>query len=83
MLVVQLVHDEHHLRGPGRKYGTPVSGWSQQLVSRTGVPGHSPRAGPVRSLMQQRQAAAVSGGGGSQQRRRQSAVFGGGGGGGQ
>ena len=28
-------------RGPGRKYGTPVSGWQQQLVSRIGVPDHS------------------------------------------
>ena len=30
------------LRGPGRKIGTPVSGWQQQLVSQTGVPGHAP-----------------------------------------
>ena len=28
------------MRGPGRKYGTPVSGWQQQLVSRIGVPDH-------------------------------------------
>ena len=25
-----------------RKYGTPVSGWQQQLVSRIGVPEHAP-----------------------------------------
>ena len=29
------------LRGPGRKYGTPVSGWQQKLVSRIGVPDHT------------------------------------------
>ena len=35
------------LRGPGRKHGTPdsgwtpVSGWQQQLVSRVGVPDHT------------------------------------------
>ena len=28
-------------RGPGRKHGTPVSGWQQQLVSRIGFPDHS------------------------------------------
>ena len=32
---------EHHLRGPGRKHGTPVSGWQQQLVSRIGVSDHT------------------------------------------
>ena len=31
-----------HLRGPNLKYGTPVSGWQQQLVSRSGIPGHAP-----------------------------------------
>ena len=31
------------LRGPGRKYGTSVSWWSQQLVSRIGVPDHAPQ----------------------------------------
>ena len=30
------------LRGPGRKYGTPISGCSQQLVSRIGVPDYAP-----------------------------------------
>ena len=30
------------LRGPGRKYGTPVSGWQQQLVSRIGGLDHTP-----------------------------------------
>ena len=30
------------LRGPGRKYGTPVSKWSLQLVSRIGVPDNAP-----------------------------------------
>ena len=29
------------LRGPGRKCGTPVSGWQKQLVSQIGVPGHA------------------------------------------
>ena len=29
------------VRGPGRKHGTAVSRWSQQLVSRIGVPGHA------------------------------------------
>ena len=29
------------VRGPGRKYGTVVSGWQQQLVSRIGVPDHA------------------------------------------
>ena len=27
------IADDLGLRGPGRKYGTPVSGWQQQLVS--------------------------------------------------
>ena len=31
------------LRGPGRKYGTPLSGWQKQLVSRIGVSDHAPR----------------------------------------
>ena len=29
------------MRGPNRKYGTPVSGWQQKLVSRIGVPDHA------------------------------------------
>ena len=29
------------VRGPGRKYGTPLSGWQQQLVSQIGVPDHA------------------------------------------
>ena len=29
------------MRGPGRKYGTSVSGWQQQLVSRIGVLDHA------------------------------------------
>ena len=29
------------LRGPNRKRGTPVSGWRQRLVSRTGVSDHT------------------------------------------
>ena len=28
------------VRGPGRKHGTPFSGWQQQLVSRIEVPDH-------------------------------------------
>ena len=34
--------DVRHLHDPNRKYGTPVSGWLQQLVSRIGVPDHAP-----------------------------------------
>ena len=34
------------VRCPGRKYGTPVSGWQQQLVSRIGVPDHTCRVVP-------------------------------------
>ena len=34
----------HPARGPGRKYGTPVSGWQQQLVSQIGVPDHAANA---------------------------------------
>ena len=30
------------LRGPGRKCGTPISRWQQQLMSRIGVPDHAP-----------------------------------------
>ena len=30
-----------HLCGPGRRYGTAVSGWPRQLVSRIGVPDHA------------------------------------------
>ena len=38
----------YSLRGPGRKHGTPVSRWSQQLVSRIVVAGHAPsREGEV------------------------------------
>ena len=33
---------ESALRGPGRKHGTPVSRWQQQLVSRIEVPDHAP-----------------------------------------
>ena len=29
------------VRGPGRKHGTPLSGWEQQLVSRIGVSDHT------------------------------------------
>ena len=35
------------LRGPNRKHGTPVSGWSRQLVSRIGVPDHAPSRDPL------------------------------------
>ena len=40
-----------HLRDPGRKYGEPVSGWQQQLVSRIEVPDQrteSDDSGPLR-----------------------------------
>ena len=33
--------DCNPLCGPGRKHGTPISGWKQQLVPRIGVPDHS------------------------------------------
>ena len=37
--------------GPGRKCGTPVSGWQQQLVSRIEVPGHAPQLPLPRSKL--------------------------------
>ena len=39
------------MRGPGRKCGTPVSGWQQQLVSRIEVPGHAPQLPLPRSKL--------------------------------
>ena len=41
-LVAERRHLEVPVRGPGRKRGTAVSGWQQQLASRIGGLGHAP-----------------------------------------